>query len=138
MPNSTRVTRIQLQNKKEYQKIKGSTKNNDTNWRLQLGNNFWSWVRRQGSQFFYLETKLKTTQIMVDDTFEGFVMPRKPTAHQPSTGLFSGGLCSTQVHKAITITQVDKYNVRMSQIQIKVEQSYVLRCLLLIILGCPC
>ena len=30
---------------------------------------------------FYLETKLKTTKIMVDDTFEGFVMPRKPTAH---------------------------------------------------------
>ena len=37
--------------------------------------------RRQGSQFFYLETKLKNIYIMVDDTFEGFVMPRKPTAH---------------------------------------------------------
>ena len=50
-----------FKNKKEYQKIKGNTKNNDTNWRLQLGNNFGSWIRRQGSQFFYLDPKLKNT-----------------------------------------------------------------------------
>ena len=45
------------------------------------------WVMDTASRkFFYLETKLKTTKIMVDDTFEGFVMPRKPTAHPGAQG----------------------------------------------------